>query len=123
MKVESSGVGKGMKSCPKCGSIYGVRKQVCEDCGYDFDRGHRSQVNPLKGMSKKGTEVQLQVHVPPGGVRLQLVKDARVIGTLRMTCQGLCFSPPKAKKPSDRLLTWEQLRSLMAVGLSNRMEP
>lgn len=70
-------------------------------------------------MKKKTTEkfaLRMTLDVPTGGIELKLTNGG-AIGTLTIKPDGIKFDSAKAKVKSDRMMTWEILKSISKSGL------
>ena len=62
--------------------------------------------------------VVMSLQVPAGGAEIKLTNtQGRVIGTLKLTDQGLIMVRPNQKKAPERILSYIALSRLMEVGV------
>lgn len=62
--------------------------------------------------------VVMSLQVPPGGAEIKLTNVSdRVIGTLKLTEQGLIMVRPNQKKAPERIISYIALSRLMEVGV------
>lgn len=91
--------------------------KVTSDGKLTLVSGHH-RVAAAARLMASNCKVIMSLQVPAGGAEIKLTNtQGRVIGTLKLTDQGLIMVRPNQKKTPERILSFIALSRLMEVGV------